>query len=246
MRPLEQELLARENLPCGQHSRITKQRNNEEYWLCFPSISGALLALLCFCPLCSLYSCHSLLLLHSLEWLLIFQVPIQTLILQRSLPWLSDLTHHLLATFSDNTCFYLYKVQLFACCISQTSPEKQKLNIYIFSETETDWFILKNPLKQLLEAEKPPKPVLYKLWRLRKASEVIQSEPKGQKMRTVNDVNPSPRAGKRWGEMSQLHSKAGEKWHILLPYLLFSWTDWMTATHTQEGSVLYCIHWLEC
>ena len=125
MRPLEQELLARENLPCGQHSRITKQRNNEEYWLCFPSISGALLALLCFCPLCSLYSCHSLLLLHSLEWLLIFQVPIQTLILQRSLPWLSDLTHHLLATFSDNTCFYLYKVQLFACCISQTSPEKQ-------------------------------------------------------------------------------------------------------------------------
>ena len=119
-------------------------------------------------------------------------------------------------------------------------------NIYIFSERETDWFILKNPLKQLLEAEKPPKPVLYKLWRLRKASEIIQSEPKGQKMRTVNDVNPSPRAGKRWDEMSQLHSKAGEKWHILLPYLLFSWTDWMTATHTQEGSVLYCIRWLEC
>ena len=67
----------------------------------------------------------SLLLLHSPEWLIIFQVPIQTLILQRSLPWLSDLRCHLLATFSNNTCFYLYKVQLFACCISQTSPEKQ-------------------------------------------------------------------------------------------------------------------------
>ena len=47
-----------------------------------------------------------------------------------------------------------------------------------------------------MEDEKPPKPVLYKPQSLRKASEIIQSEPKGQKIRIVNDVNPSPRAGK--------------------------------------------------
>ena len=73
----------------------------------------------------SLHSCCSLLFLHSPEWLLIFQAPIQTLILQRNLPWLSNLRHHLLATFSDNTYFYLYKVQLFAYCISQTSRETE-------------------------------------------------------------------------------------------------------------------------
>ena len=53
---------------------------------------------------------------------------------------------------------------------------------------------MKNSLKQLLEAEKPPKPVLYKPWRLRKASEVIQSEPKGQKMRTATKAHAPTQA----------------------------------------------------
>ena len=68
---------------------------------------------------------------------------------------------------------------------------------YIHFFRERDRLIYFEESTQLLEAEKPPKPVLYKPWRLRKANEVIQSEPKGQKIRTVNDVNPSPRAGKR-------------------------------------------------
>lgn len=48
-------------------------------------------------------------------------------------------------TFSDNTCFYLYKVWLFVCCISQTSPEKQKhQEIYIDSPTYLSIFIVRS------------------------------------------------------------------------------------------------------
>ena len=76
-----------------------------------------------------------------------------------------------------------------------------------------------------MEAEKPPKPVLYRPWRFRKASEVIQSEPKGQKMRTVNDVNPSPRAGKDEMRCPRSTARQEKSGIILLPCLLFSWTD---------------------
>ena len=117
--------------------------------------------------------------------------------------------------------------------------------IYAFFQRQIDlfWRIRSNNYWRL---RNPQKPVLYKPWRLRKASEVIQSEPKGQKMRTVNDVNPSPRAGKDEMRCPSSTARQEKSGIILLPHLLFSWTDWMTATHTQEGSVLYCIHWLEC
>lgn len=186
--------------------------------MCFPSVSGALQALSCFCPLYSLHPCYSFLLLHSPEWLLIFQAPIQTLILQRNLPWLSNLRHHLLATFSDNTYFYLYKVQLFAYCISQTSPEKQNqelrerereragsiaitiyLCLYLCIYICID---LPQELAQMMMGVEKPHVLLSASCRARKGSCIIQSESKAWELGwEANGVSPNPRQEARKPEL---------------------------------------------
>lgn len=169
-----------------------------------------------FMLLPTLFSSH--LLLRSPEWLFIFQVPVQTLILPRRLPRLSNLRHHPLATFSGNTCFYLYKVQLCACCISQTSPEKQNqelrereresaipiaITIYlclylcIHICTHLSW-----ELAPMIMGVEKPHALLSASCRTREGSGVIRSESKAWEQGWgANGVNPNPRLKARKPEL---------------------------------------------
>lgn len=164
----------------------------------------------------SLHSCCSLLFLHSPEWLLIFQAPIQTLILQRNLPWLSNLRHHLLATFSDNTYFYLYKVQLFAYCISQTSRETEpraererestiSIAITIYLCLYLCIYIcidLSQELAQMIMGVEKPHVLLSASCRTRKGRGIIQSESKAWELGWgANGVSPNPRLEARKPEL---------------------------------------------